>query len=703
MGNSTLPLGGGDTTKLSEVILQPGHTFAPGDVVRPDTANPEEYILAQADTAENAEAVGIVETVAGPSFQITFQGKIDLSSVTWTDLPFLSLSEVWFLSDTVAGELTRTPPSTAGTVIKAMLVVNNITGGSEEGILTGYIGVQIGGENLVDLNDIQPVGSIMPWAAAASSPLPNGWRFCNGDSLDTTDFAELFAVIAYDYGGAASNFNVPDLQGRFPIGQDVGGDVDFDQVGETGGEKEHILSADELPSHTHEVDPGQTDFVTRQQGTPGQTLDTTAGADETDFPTNTGDVDFPGSGNLPHNNMPPFLTINFIIRTTAQSSAALLDHGLSDHFDVDTTGAADCDYLKLDAGTWKPSPYLAGLRNFLANGNFSCWQRAVLLKQTAAFPGPPLAPLAEYTAPTGINDFFIACDRWRFASNVDVTGTATASGERLPFTQGQTEVPGNPRFYITRQGFVTGGGGIAACLIDQIIERSDTLSGKTCTVSFWARGDGTTGPGNETGAVGFAQCFDIPTGGDPSVVVPFQTFTLIANTWVFYKFTFDIPSVFGKTIGTGGNNNLQFKLMTHTNATTAIEVGIAAFSYTGFVDYAQVQLEEGLIATPFERRSFQEEFDLCQRYFSTGSVHHYGSHGVLSEMSHNVAFPVAMRNAPTITIFDTGSVNVAGAPVVSPVIFPGFGSRQFFYQQDILPGPLFSGLARYVWSADTGF
>ena len=81
-------------------------------------STPGEFVLAQADTAANAEAVGIVESVAGSSFEVIYQGRVDLQGVAWTDLPFVTIGEVWFLSETVAGELTRTPPTTAGSVIK---------------------------------------------------------------------------------------------------------------------------------------------------------------------------------------------------------------------------------------------------------------------------------------------------------------------------------------------------------------------------------------------------------------------------------------------------------------------------------------------------------------------------------------------------------------------------------------------------------
>ena len=66
--------------------------------------NPGEYVLAKADTATNAEAVGIVETVAGDSFDVVYQGRVDLSGVAWADLPFvLPADHLWFLSASTAG------------------------------------------------------------------------------------------------------------------------------------------------------------------------------------------------------------------------------------------------------------------------------------------------------------------------------------------------------------------------------------------------------------------------------------------------------------------------------------------------------------------------------------------------------------------------------------------------------------------------
>jgi microcystin-dependent protein len=62
----------------------------------------------------------------------------------------------------------------------------------------------------------------------------------------------LFGVIGYTYGGSGSNFTIPNLQNRVPVGK--GADAEFDTLGETGGAKTHTLTTAEMPSHTHVQD-----------------------------------------------------------------------------------------------------------------------------------------------------------------------------------------------------------------------------------------------------------------------------------------------------------------------------------------------------------------------------------------------------------------------------------------------------------------
>jgi len=98
-------------------------------------------------------------------------------------------------------------------------------------------------ENLI------PTGTVTQFAGSSA---PTGYLLCQGQSLSTTTFGNLFNVIGYTYGGSGSSFLLPNLQNRIPVGK--GPDAEFDTLGETGGAKTHTLTTAEMPSHTHTQD-----------------------------------------------------------------------------------------------------------------------------------------------------------------------------------------------------------------------------------------------------------------------------------------------------------------------------------------------------------------------------------------------------------------------------------------------------------------
>lgn len=154
---------------------------------------------------------------------------------------------------------------------------------------------------------LEPVGVILSYAGATA---PSGWLVCDGAEISRTTYAALFALIgtAYGAGNGSTTFNLPNLKGRVPVGLDSG-QAEFDTLGETGGAKTHTLTIAEMPAHAHGFSGGAT--LLAGNGTSG-TLWQNAIASGNNFRgatlTNTGSGD-------PHNNLQPYVTINYIIKT----------------------------------------------------------------------------------------------------------------------------------------------------------------------------------------------------------------------------------------------------------------------------------------------------------------------------------------------------------------------------------------------------
>jgi microcystin-dependent protein len=94
------------------------------------------------------------------------------------------------------------------------------------------------------------IGEIRLFAGAYA---PAGWVFCDGSSLNISEYDSLFQLIGTAYGGDGfSNFTIPDLQGRAPIGAGQGAGLPNYNLGDTGGAENNTLTNANIPAHTHD-------------------------------------------------------------------------------------------------------------------------------------------------------------------------------------------------------------------------------------------------------------------------------------------------------------------------------------------------------------------------------------------------------------------------------------------------------------------
>lgn len=149
---------------------------------------------------------------------------------------------------------------------------------------------------------------------------PTGWALCNGQLLPISQNTALFSLLGTTYGGdGKTTFALPNLQGAAPLMAGQGNGLSNRVQGEIGGEATVTLTAAEMPTHSHPVNgsssagtdvaPTNHDWgvasVTRGQKLYSQNAGTSPPMSPLAFSAS-------GSGQ-PHNNMPPYLTLTFII------------------------------------------------------------------------------------------------------------------------------------------------------------------------------------------------------------------------------------------------------------------------------------------------------------------------------------------------------------------------------------------------------
>lgn len=145
---------------------------------------------------------------------------------------------------------------------------------------------------------------------------PNGWMFCEGQTLPISENDALFTLIGTTYGGdGQETFNLPNLASRVPIHMGTGPDGTTYQLGEMAGTEQETLTIQQIPNHSHPL-LGSSGNGT--QATPGGNF-LASSTVITLYAPETANVPFspqaigPAGGSQPHENTQPFLCINFII------------------------------------------------------------------------------------------------------------------------------------------------------------------------------------------------------------------------------------------------------------------------------------------------------------------------------------------------------------------------------------------------------
>lgn len=148
-----------------------------------------------------------------------------------------------------------------------------------------------------------PAGSV---TAFAGSSAPTDWLLCDGSTVSQATYASLYAVIGHTYGSdpGGGNFILPDLRGNIPVGKDSG---TFSTLGGSGGEETHTLSEAELASHTHSLPQ----YVAAYGSPSGTTYSSATNSSSEATSKDTGSA----GSNTAHNNLQPYLVMNYIIKT----------------------------------------------------------------------------------------------------------------------------------------------------------------------------------------------------------------------------------------------------------------------------------------------------------------------------------------------------------------------------------------------------
>lgn len=148
---------------------------------------------------------------------------------------------------------------------------------------------------------------------------PTGWAQCNGQLLPISQNTALFSLLGTTYGGdGKSTFALPDFQGSVPVGQGQGQGLSEYFLGQMSGVQSITLLQSEIPNHTHSIMATNSEIGNLNGPDPLRSLARSSGASAYQTSAVSLTQLAPqalslAGGSLPHNNMQPYLTINFCI------------------------------------------------------------------------------------------------------------------------------------------------------------------------------------------------------------------------------------------------------------------------------------------------------------------------------------------------------------------------------------------------------
>ena len=288
-------------------------------------------------------------------------------------------------------------------------------------------------------------------------------------------------------------------------------------------------------------------------------------------------------------------------------------------------------------------------RNKIINGNLDFWQVGTSLSAGTG---------ARYLA-----DMFYT-----------YSGGSTVAPSQQAFALGQTDVPREPAFF-HRSVVASSAGAGNFSIFGQKVEGVRTLAGKSATLTFYAKADAAKN-------IAFEGTQNFGSGGSPSSAVTGIAVTTCSLTTSWQKFTIPItfPSISGKTLGSNGNDCIELAWWLEAGSTFNSRTNSLG-QQSGTFDIAQVQLEEGSIATPFEMRPKALELTLCKRYFEI--IMASFSCGAISGSSQTLGgcanYSVEKRALPAITLFSDISATAFPAGLCS-IANQQLGSGWFYKQ-----------------------